>query len=70
LIIRSAVESVMGNLITGGNLKETGTTDWNFPIVGATNEVGYTALPGGYRNNNRLFNIWAAEICTRICALK
>ena len=31
----------------GGILKETGTTHWNFPNTGATDEIGFTALPGG-----------------------
>ena len=32
-----------------GNLKETGTSHWLSPNYGATNETGFTALPGGYR---------------------
>jgi uncharacterized protein (TIGR02145 family) len=29
-------------------LKESGTTHWNYPNNGATNDKGFTALPGGY----------------------
>ncbi len=33
----------------GGRLKETGTSHWQAPNTGATNESGFTARPGGRR---------------------
>jgi uncharacterized protein (TIGR02145 family) len=31
-------------------MKETGTTHWEIPNTGATNESGFTGLPGGWRS--------------------
>lgn len=46
----------------GGKLKETGTTHWQSPNTGATNESGFTALPGGSRGgvfgDLGLFGLW------------
>ena len=35
-------------LLAGGKLKETGTSHWATPNTGATDEVGFKALPGGF----------------------
>jgi uncharacterized protein (TIGR02145 family) len=37
-----------GDAIAGGQLKEMGLQHWFSPNAGATNETGFTALPGGY----------------------
>lgn len=44
----TVLTTFLGGLdISGGKLKETGTTHWVTPNTGATNDVGFTALPGG-----------------------
>ncbi|MDX9929421.1 MAG: fibrobacter succinogenes major paralogous domain-containing protein [Bacteroidales bacterium] len=53
-----------GKDIAGGKLKAEGTFYWAEPNKGATNETGFTALPGGIRihdgtfNSRRLAGIW------------
>jgi uncharacterized protein (TIGR02145 family) len=50
-----------GQNIAGGKLKETGTTHWENPNSDATNESGFTALPGGYRGTNGIYydmHVW------------
>jgi uncharacterized protein (TIGR02145 family) len=46
------INYLKGEGIAGGKLKETGTEHWFSPNAGATNETGFTALPGGIRNNS------------------
>jgi uncharacterized protein (TIGR02145 family) len=40
---------------TAGALKEIGTVHWLSPNTGATNESGFTALPGGFRETDGTF---------------
>jgi uncharacterized protein (TIGR02145 family) len=45
-----------GDEIAGGKLKEAGTVHWTTPNTEASNESGFTALPGGYRNKYGTFS--------------
>jgi uncharacterized protein (TIGR02145 family) len=45
-----------GESVSSGKMKEAGYAHWAVPNTGATNSSGFTALPGGYRYYNGLFN--------------
>jgi uncharacterized protein (TIGR02145 family) len=45
-----------GFVSAGGKMKEKGIEHWKSPNDGATNESGFTALPGGYRSLEGIFN--------------
>jgi uncharacterized protein (TIGR02145 family) len=57
------VDYLGGALVAGGKMKSTRTEPqdhprWNLPNIGATNESGFNALPGGYRYfNNSYYHI-------------
>jgi uncharacterized protein (TIGR02145 family) len=44
-----------------GKLKEAGLSHWITPNTGATNETGFTLLPGGYRDSNGEFSLIGEE---------
>ncbi len=65
---QTLIDYLGGESVTGGKLKETGTTHWDSPNKGATNESGFAALPGGYRYDNGFFyslggfaNFWSSS---------
>ncbi len=49
-------QHIGGRNVAGGKLRETGTAHWLSPNEGATNETGFTALPGGRRSFNAVFD--------------
>jgi uncharacterized protein (TIGR02145 family) len=44
-----------GNSVSGGKLKEIGLTHWLSPNLGATDLVGFKAIPAGFRANAGIF---------------
>ena len=57
-----------GESIAGAKMKEVGTSHWESPNFGATNESGFTALPAGHRASTGTFgslgssaNFWTSE---------
>jgi len=47
-----------GLSVAGGKMKETAR--WSNPNTGATNECGFSALPGGYRGTNGVFGLFSS----------
>ena len=53
-----ALESSLGGAsVAGAAMKEEGLEHWKPPNTQASNESGFTALPGGYRSYNGTFNL-------------
>lgn len=57
-----------GKAIAGGKLKQAGVFYWNEPNLGASNQSGFTALPGGWRGYDGPFaglkavcNFWSSN---------
>jgi uncharacterized protein (TIGR02145 family) len=53
---QTLVDYLGGDAVAGGKMKETGTIHWNSHNTGATNESGFSALPGSYRNGSGPFD--------------
>jgi uncharacterized protein (TIGR02145 family) len=49
--------------IAGGKMKSSGLQYWNTPNLGATNESGFSALPGGLRNGISLNFVYKGRYC-------
>jgi len=45
-----------GESVAGGKMKSTGALYWQVPNTGASNESGFSGLPGGFRYHNGTFN--------------
>ena len=49
ILVQYLGPQVPAGSLVGGKMKETGTVLWEYPNTGATNETGFSGLPGGYR---------------------
>jgi uncharacterized protein (TIGR02145 family) len=54
---KQLIDHLEGSNKAGAKLKESGTTNWNKPNAGTTNQSGFTALPGGNRGSYGSFGL-------------
>jgi len=54
---QTLVDYLCGEEVSGGKMKEAGTARWNSSNEGAMNESGFSALPGGYRDNDGAYRL-------------
>lgn len=58
----ATLTTYLGGLsVAGGELKESGISHWRSPNAGATNNSGFTAIPGGYRDGDGTFHLAGAN---------
>jgi len=53
---QTLIDYLGGEEIAGGKMKEIGTAHWLSPNYGATDESGFSGLPGGCRDSSGNFN--------------
>lgn len=63
---KTLLYSLGGPEVAGGKMKSTGTLEqgngkWHEPNTGATNETGFSSLPGGYRDVNGNFLMFSSN---------
>jgi len=64
-----------GRSVAGGKMRESGTTPWNSPNIGASGETGFSGLPGGGRGRisgsgeiGEYATWWSSTACDSIYA--